>query len=113
MTYIFSPISSPSGVSTQQVDCTNKLKPLELLSSITVVSQDTTGVTIDNAAINTVVLTKDDGVSKIDIKKGFTFDVTSVRKQIANIPIKVTWTGDDGTIGSATISQPVVISSTA
>lgn len=108
MAYSFSAISSPTGVRDVQVDCTNMLEPPEILSSVSVTSQDTTLLTIASAAVNTTVLTKDDGVSTIAIGKGVTFTVSAIRAATADVEITVKMTGDSNTVDTVTIIQPIV-----
>ena len=109
MAYTFSSLSSPDGVRDVQVDCTDKLEPLELVSAVTVTSKDTTLLTISGAgAANTVVLTKDDGVSTIAVGKGVTFQVSAVRAATADVEITVDITGDSNTRDVITIIQPIV-----
>ena len=110
MAYTFDPISSYTADSKRdvQVDCTSILEPLELVSSATATSLDTTILTISSAAaVNTTVLTKDDG-STIAIGKGVTFQVTTARKVTANVPITLKITGSSNTVDTVTIIQPVV-----
>ena len=109
MAYSFDPLSSPTGVRDVQVDCTNLLESLELVSDATATSLDTTILTISApAAANTVVLTKDDGVSTIAIGKGVTFQVSAARKANANVPITLKVTGSSNTVDTVTIIEPVV-----
>ena len=108
MAYTFSALSSPYGVRDVQVDCTNRLKTLELLSSVTVVSKDTTLLTIASEAVNTTVLTKDDGVSTIGVGKGITFTASAIRSANADVKIVVKITGDDTTVDTIDIIQPIV-----
>ena len=110
MAYTFPPLSSPDSDDSRQVDCTAHLKTLELLASVTVTSLDTTILTISDEAVNTTLLTKDDGVSQIAIGKGFSFTVSSERKAVEDVPIKIVITGDASTptVKSYTIIQPVV-----
>jgi hypothetical protein len=111
MAYTFDPISSyaADGKRDIQVDCTDILEPLELVSSATATSLDTTILTISTAAaVNTTVLTKDDGVSTIAIGKGVTFGITTARKTTADVKITLKITGSSNTVETVTIIQPVV-----
>ena len=107
MAYRFSPLSTPDGVRDVQVDCTNCLKPLELISSVTVVSKDTTLLTISDEAVNTTVLTKDDGVSTIGVGKGVEFTVNAVRRSAADVEIEMVITGDISTVEKVSLTQPL------
>ena len=108
MAYSFSALSAPDGIRDVQVDCTNRLETLELLQTVSVVSKDTTLLTITGGTASTTVLTKDDGVSTIGVGKGVIFKVSAVRAATADVEIAVTITGDSNTKDTITIIQPLV-----
>ena len=107
MAYTFDPISSyaADGKRDIQVDCTPILEPLELVSSATATSLDTTILTISTAAaVNTTVLTKDDGMSTIAIGKGVTLGITTARKTTA-LPCVLTMRWSPAIADLATIQR--------
>ena len=108
MAYTFSALSTPTGARDVQVDFTNKLETLELISAVVVTSKDTTLLAISGEAANTVVLTKDDGVGTIGVGKGVTFKVAAAREATDDVEITVKITGDSNTVDTITIIQPLV-----
>ena len=103
----FSTMAGKDSTEPRYYDCTPKLEAEELLSSVTVVSQDTTILTISSVAVTTAIVTKESGTT-IGIGKGLTWLITIVKNIVADVDIVITYTGDGNTTAkSVTVVQPV------
>jgi hypothetical protein len=103
----FSNMGGKDSTDARYFDATPKLEPEELLSAVTVVSQNDSVLTISGEAVTTELVTKEDG-TQIGIGKGVTWLNTIVVDTVADVDIKLKLTGDGNTVFKATATQPVV-----
>lgn len=108
----YSTISSPSSANEVYYDCTDSLKPTEILSSYTITSQDTTLLAISGDAINTTEIVTQVGTTGPDqtiaIGRGLVFTVTSQRETgPVEVGIEIVFTGSLNTSLKDTVIQPI------
>jgi hypothetical protein len=104
----FSPMGGKDATEPRYYDATPQLEAEELLTSITVVSQNDSVLTISSEGVTTELVTKEDGTT-IGIGKGVTWINTVAVTTVADVDIKIALTGDGNTtIPNVIATQPVV-----
>lgn len=106
MALTFESISSPGASRDLFVDLTGALEESEILSQASVTSAYSAILTVSNVAINAT--TVEFGEQQILVGKGVHFTIHTLQESHATVPLTVSFEGDNGSIDTYEISQPLV-----